>query len=109
MTITRKEVKTIYNIEVKFMECWDLLMKFKNKESNEIIYPKLAEALKKYDIEVKSEAKIIIENSFAIWHSNLIEFITKELKFDGIVNYGSYNENKQALTCQVYNYGDYMN
>ena len=109
MKIVKQEVKTIYDIEVKFSECWDLLVNFKNKESNEIIYPKLAAALNKYDVEIKSEAEIIIENSFAIWHPNLIEYITKELKFDGIVHYGSYNENKKSITCTVYNYGDCLN
>ena len=109
MKKVKQEVKTIYDIEVKFSECWDLLIEFKNEESNEIIYPKLAKVLEEYDVQIRANAKIIIENSFAEWHSNLIQYITKKLKFDGIVNYGYYNKNKQVITCQVYNYGDCIN
>jgi hypothetical protein len=110
MTITRQEVKTIYDIEIKFNECWDLLMKFNSKSSNEIIYKDLADFLKDKNYDHKDVAKEIIESfTMANWHSQFVKFMIEELGFDGVVNFGLYNKKKNSYTCSVYRYGDQIN
>lgn len=111
MKITKQEVKTIYDIEINFKEAWDLLVAFGKKQSHEVFYPNLVEHLKNKDCSVREVAKSLFEITICMakWHSEMIQYFVKELGFDGIVNYGLFNESKRCYRCVVYNYGDCVN
>lgn len=110
MTITQKEVRTIYSIRFTlddYIKAFELYLKHPLKDIGE------------YDgafngLSTDSE-KEDFEKNFKAWghgkyHTATIRFIVKQyFKFDGIENYGFYEESKDSYKMSVYNYGDDLN
>ena len=102
MKITQSEVKTIYTIDIQFKDFAEIFCKAKTDEwrhSSEFgefnlgdtTMGNLQECFKNLR-EVKS-----------------IQYLVRKLGFDGVENYGYYNDRKGVYTMVVYDSGDTIN
>lgn len=116
--VARQEVKTIYDITITLDDMMEIAEKAAELRDGPLFkdsdrFPAL---LNEFDlIEC---GPMTAETMFRkIWsigggpeNTKAISFIVEYvLKFDGIVNYGFYREEKMSATLEVYKYGDQIN
>lgn len=110
MTITSKEVKTIYSIRFTFNDftkAFDQYEKDPLKGVGE--YANAFKGLTVHD-SLKDFENAFKKFTHSINHTHTINYIVKRFfKFDGVENYGFYDENKDNYRMSVYNYGDEIN
>lgn len=102
MKITKSEVKTIYTIDIQFKDFAEIFNAAKSDEW------KSESVFKEFDLtdttigNIGSCFKGLTETAY-------IEYIVSKLGFDGVENYGYYNNCKGVYTMVVYDIGDMMN
>lgn len=106
MKITKKEVKTIYEIEISFKDYCMIRIDAKTDVIAELM--KAFENVNLEDITMDT-LKFDFENLEDV---HTLQYIVRKLGFDGVKNYGYYkekNEGSGVYKMSVYNYGDDIN
>lgn len=104
MKITKKEVKTIYTIEISFKEYCDF--------RHESALQKALGAFEGVDLEDTRLGTIAEEFKKLFDKTKTLQYIVQELGFDGIENYGYHKETEKGCGVHrmtVYNFGDDFN
>ena len=105
MTVTKKEVKTIFTIELSFNDYAEARERAASDEFR-------MGAFDECDIVEDTTVGTIryeFENLQFRRTAKTLDYIIRKLGFDGVTNYGYYNKYKKAHVMEVYNYGDCMN
>lgn len=107
MKITKKEVKTIYSVELSFKDYCELRTKAKGST--------IAEVMGAFaDTNLDDETMGTLKNEFCNLQfksdsAKTLQYIVRELGFDGIENYGYHKEKVEGCGVHkmvVYNEGD---
>ena len=102
MKITKKQVKTLYTIDVQFRDFSQVFSAAKTDEWRP------NSAFKEFDLNDTTVGNVrdCFQN---LKEAASIEYLVSKLGFDGIDNYGYYNKRKCCYTMVVYDNGDTLN
>ena len=112
-TVTKAEVKTIFDIKIEHKDVWKIIEAAKNDVASKWRWQSKKCPLS----ECEEDAKHIevIKNFFSMWYGTLkydtatIDYIVTDIfGFDGVVNYG-YIYDDDTIMLQVYKFGDTIN
>lgn len=106
MKITKKEVKTIYEIEISFKDYCMIRVDAKTD-----VIAELMKAFENVNLEDTTMGTLKIDFE-KLEDTHTLQYIVRKLGFDGITNYGYYkekNEDSGVYKMVVYNYGDDIN
>ena len=111
MKITKQEVKTIYTIKVTFEDFTGALEAYSKDATARVCYENAFKHLKTDNLQ--NEKLFNIESYFRHFRPD-DEVVTKRylvnyLGFDGIENYGFYDDKLNVIQMVVFNYGDQIN
>ena len=112
--VTKQEVKTIYHIMIGVNEMTAILEEANGQD------PELMKALEAFQFDLNNYAtgrQGIIQLLKDLWRpngsaseTNTISYIVREIiGFDGIENYGYFDEKTNKVSMVVYSYGDRIN
>ena len=106
MKITKKEVKTIYDIEIQFKDFSEIYAKAKDDVMCEVM-----QAFTKSDLSNTTMGNL--KHEFEILDDvKTIQYIVRKLGFDSIENYGYFKKKPEGFGVYrmvVSNYGDDIN
>ena len=106
MKITKKEVKTIYEIEISFKDYTTIRIDAKTDV--------IAEVMKAFEnVNLNDTTMGTLKFDFEkLDDVHTLQYIVRKLGFDGIENYGYHKEKNEGFGIHrmvVYNYGDNIN
>ena len=110
----RMEVKTFYDIVITPEDMEGIYNAARRYDQDQM---KIEAAFQEYDLSMDPTYDLCVSYLQTLWHvlgdkstCTTRDFIvTRILGFDGIYNYGYYDENREAATMVVYKYGDQLN
>lgn len=106
MRKTKMEVKTIYNIEFDLTDFTKIFMEAKDDVTR-------INAFSKFNLEddTMGNVKSCFNEICKLLGNNAedIRYIVRKLGFDGVENYGYYEERTKTYKLVVFNHGDDMN
>ena len=113
MKITKQEVKTktIYNIEVTLRDFTDALETYLEVRKASVVYECAFKHLKVEDLgdEKLSNIKAYFKSFRSDDEVATKNYLIKFLGFDGVENYGFYDEKTKTIHMTVFSYGDKIN
>ena len=102
MKITSAEVKTMYALEISYLDFANIFIAAENSISR--LDSEFA------DFDLKNRTIGNIRHCFETLHkAEDIQYIVRKLGFDGVSNYGYYNDRKDVYRMTAYNHGDTLN
>lgn len=106
MKITKKEVKTIYEIEISFKDYTTIRVDAKTDV--------IAEVMKAFEnVNLNDTTMGTLKFDFEkLDDVNTLKYIVRKLGFDGVENFGYHKEKNEGCGVHrmvVYNYGDDIN
>jgi hypothetical protein len=112
--INKMEVKTFYDITITPEDMKDILNAAKRSDPDIM---KLKEAFQEYDLSMDPTYDLCVSYLHTLWNvlgdkstcTTRNYIVTDILGFDGIYNYGYYQEEREVATMVVFNYGDKLN
>ena len=104
MTITKKEVKTFYSIEINIDDFFTIFNSFDNSMKKHH-YPHAFEFAYDEELKVKDIEEIFTKLLWLNGNSDTYRYIANFCGFDGWQNAGYYNDNRKVYCMQVYNEG----
>lgn len=110
MKITGKEVKTIYDIEINFKDYCELRSKAKGNTAAEVMGA--FEDTNLEDDTMGTLRKEFCNLQFKSDSVKTLQYIVRELGFDGVENYGYHKDKGEGCGVHrmvVYNNGDDLN
>lgn len=104
MTITKQEVRTIYDIQFTHADFLGVVEWYRESEAQRILFPNA------FDFELKDETLVsAVRNFFEKMQfrgtGDTAGVIAKYFGFDGWLNAGYYDERKKVFKMAVYNEG----
>lgn len=100
------EVKTIYNIEFNLTDFTKIFMEAKDDVTR-------INAFDEFNLEddTMENVKSCFNKICKVWGNNAkdIQYIVRKFGFDGVENYGYYEERTKTYKLVVFNYGDDIN
>lgn len=102
MKITKAEIKTMYTVDIAFKDFSDIFCAAKEDEWRH------NSEFGEFDLTDTTIGNI--RNCFKqLREVKTIQYIVRKLGFDGVENYGYYNDRKGVYTMVVYDSGDTLN